>query len=99
MNQISWQTLVSYSCSVVNISLTGTVRELFVVELSSARGRHKSAEVGPFDRATPVSHSCSIVTISLTRTVSELFVVEISSARGRHRPEVRLPIDSLALVS
>ena len=71
---------VSYSLSIVNISVYVAVCELFsdkACDLGNrVRGRSKSLKMAPFDRPYATFYWSAIVNIALSCTIFELFDVE-----------------------
>ena len=71
---------VSYSLSIVNISVYVAVCELFSVKAcdlgNRVRGRSRSLKMAPFDRPYATFYWSAIVNIALSCTIFQLFDVE-----------------------
>ena len=70
--------MTSYCYSIVTMSLSHVVSEIFSVEKYRdleilVRGQSRSLKVVPFDRLDMVSYYRYIVTLSLRRTIFDIF--------------------------
>ena len=68
--------MTSYRCSIVAMSLSRVVSDIFSVEKycdleTPVKSQSRSLKVVPFDRLGMIIYYCSIVILSLSRTVFE----------------------------
>ena len=78
---VSFESLVSYSPSIVTVAVYVAVCEIFSVKEwrdleNQVRGRSRSLKMAPFDRQYATFYWSAIVNIALSCTIFELFDVE-----------------------